>query len=136
MMAGVTRSLRFRLLSGLAVALCLGFSGPAAQAQYTRHLIWSPASNPAPSQRRDWVQQGASAWMETLPDGRITRLHVLEAHYSLHGVAGQTVIDPGRMKAFIPDGNVTGPYAQVLYFIDLAGDSQEWQVLGVFQEKR
>jgi hypothetical protein len=124
------------VLSGLAVALCLGFGGQAAQAQYTRHLIWSPASNPAPSQRRDWVQQGPNAWVETSADGRTTRLRVLEAQTALHGVKGQTVIEPGRMKAFIPDAGVTGPYAQVLYFIDLAGDSQEWQVLGIFQEKR
>jgi len=132
----VVRSLRFLLLSGLTVALCLGFGRNRAQTPFTRHLMWSPASNPAPSQRRDWVQQGPNAWVETSPDGRTTHLRVLEAHASLHGVPGETVIDSGRMKAFIPDGGVTGPYAQVLFFIDLAGDTQEWQVLGIFQEKR
>lgn len=136
MTARVARSLRFLLLSGLAVVLFLGLGGDRAQTPYTRHLTWSPASNPAPSQRRDWVQQGPNAWVETSADGRITRLRVLEAHATLHGVTGQTVIDPGRMRAFIPDGGVTGPYAQVLFFIDLSGDTQEWQVLGIFQEKR
>ncbi len=133
MMARVARALRW---SGLVAAVCVGFAGSFAQTPYTRHLMWAPASNPTQAQRRDWVQQGPNAWVETSPDGRITRLRVLEAHSSLHGVAGQTVIDPGRMKAFIPDGGVTGPYAQVLYFIDLASDSQEWQVLGIFVEKR
>ena len=53
----------------------------------------------------------------------------------LHGVKGVTVIDPGRLKVFVPDIDDAGPYAKVLYFIDLTGDTGEWQVLGIFTEQ-
>jgi hypothetical protein len=87
------------------------------------------------AQRHDWVQQTGGRWVETLADGQVTRFTVVEAASELHGVKGETVIDPGHMKVFVPDVSDTGPYAKVLYYIDLSGDSQEWQVLGIFQEQ-
>jgi len=108
---------------------------PPATPPDARHLVWQYQFNPATTQRRDWVQQGSGEWMELYPDGHTTRFTVVDKHTVLHGVKGVTVIDPGRLKAFIPDAGVTGPYAKMLYFIDLTGDTGEWQILGIFTEQ-
>jgi hypothetical protein len=105
-------------------------------AQSPRHILWTDISGSPQPQRHDWAQQASDRWVETLPNGQITRFTVLESNSVLHGVKGETVVDPGRMKVFIPDISDTGPYAKVLYYIDLSGDTQEWQVLGIFQEQR
>ena len=81
------------------------------------------------------MQQGNGAWLELYPDGRSTRFAVIDTKTMLHGVKGVTVIDPGRLKVFVPDIDDAGPYAKVLYFIDLTGDTGEWQVLGIFTEQ-
>ena len=100
-----------------------------------RHLVWQYKFDVAPDQRRDWVQQGNGAWLELYPDGRSTRFAVIDTKTMLHGVKGVTVIDPGRLKVLVPDIDDAGPYAKVLYFIDLTGDTGEWQVLGIFTEQ-
>jgi hypothetical protein len=110
-------------------------SPPPVTPPDARHLVWQYKFDPAPSQRRDWVRQGTGEWMELYPDGRSSRFAVIDKQTVLHGVKGVTVIDPGRLKAFIPDTGVIGPYAKVLYFIDLTGDTGEWQVLGIFTEQ-
>ncbi len=108
---------------------------PAGTPPGARHLVWQYKFGVAPDQRRDWVQQGNGAWLEMYPDGRSTRFTVIDAQTMLHGVKGVTVIDPGRVKVFVPDSGVTGPYAKVLYFIDLTSDTGEWQPLGIFSEQ-
>ena len=104
-----------------------------AVAQSPRHLVCTLAQEHA--QHRDWVQQAAGGWVESSSDGGNTRFTVTDKKSMLHGVSGETMIDPGRSKVFIPAAGVTGPYAKVMYFIDLSGDTGEWQVLGFFTEQ-
>ena len=133
----MTRDVMRKLLMRCAIAvLSLASWGASAFAQATRHIVWTDLAAVTQPQQHNWVQQAADRWVETLPNGQITRFTVVESASVLHGVKGETVIDPGRMKVFVPDVSDTGPYAKVLYYIDLSGDTQEWQVLGIFQEQR
>ena len=126
-----------KLLVCCAIAvLSLASWGASAFAQATRHIVWTDLAAANQGEHHDWVQQGADRWVETLPNGQVTRFTVIDAKSVLHGVKGETVVDPGRMRVFVPDVSDTGPYAKVLYYIDLSGDTQEWQVLGIFQEQR
>jgi len=133
----MTRESRRKLrLCCATVVLGLASRGVCASAQAPRHIVWTDLAAANQGEHHDWVQQGADRWVETLPNGQVTRFTVIDAKSVLHGVKGETVIDPGRMKVFVPDVSDTGPYAKVLYYIDLSGDTQEWQVLGIFQEQR
>lgn len=125
-----------RFARSLFVSCVTAVLGAALSAQSPRHIIWTDVSGAPQPQRHDWAQQSADRWVETLANGQMTRFTVLDSKSVLHGVKGETVIDPGRMKVFVPDVSDIGPYAKVLYYIDLSGDTQEWQVLGIFQEQR
>jgi hypothetical protein len=113
------------------VTLCL--TAGAAAAQHPRHLVCTLAQEQG--QRQEWVEQTAAFWMERATDGRSAKFTVTEKQSMLHGISGETLINPGHSKVFIPDAGVTGPYAKVMYFIDLSGDTGEWQVLGFFTEQ-
>ncbi len=110
--------------------------GRECGSESTRHIMWTDVAAANQGEHHDWVQQGSDRWVETLPNGQVTRFTVIDAKSVLHGVKGETVVDPGHMRVFVPDVSDTGPYAKVLYYIDLSGDTQEWQVLGIFQEQR
>ena len=116
-----------------AVAAVFCFAAASAAAQSSRHLVCTLAQEQG--QHRDWLEQASGAWLESSPDGRSTKFTVTDRKSTLHGVSGETLIDPGHSKVFIPDAGVTGPYARMMYFIDLGGDTGEWQVLGFFTEK-
>jgi hypothetical protein len=125
-------AVRRNVWRAVAVLLILA-AGSFAVAQSPRHLVCTLAQETG--QRQDWVEQSAAMWMERGSDGRTAKFTVTDRKSTLHGVSGETLIDPGRSKVFIPDVSVTGPYAKMLYFIDLSGDTGEWQVLGSFTEK-